>query len=134
MARILIIEDDRVLRSDLGLTVAGAGHNVRDAPNALQALKLMDSFAPDLVISDVCMPHVSGIELKLHIDRQRKKNNTVFFFVSALTEGKLAEAATEADVDDYFVKPVGAEMLLNAIDGHLQRRTKGTRSKSRWGW
>jgi DNA-binding response OmpR family regulator len=133
MARILIIEDDLVLRSDLALTVAEAGHEVRDASSAMQALKLMDSFAPDLVICDVCMPHVSGVELKLHIDRQKAKNNTIFFFVSALSQVKLAQAATEAEVDDYFCKPVGSFALMTAVDEHLKRKSKGDRTKSLWG-
>ena len=79
------------------------------------------------------MPHVSGVELKLHIDRQKAKNNTIFFFVSALSQVKLAQAATEAEVDDYFCKPVGSFALMTAVDEHLKRKSKGDRTKSLWG-
>lgn len=119
MARIMIIDDDRVLREEIASMIANGGHQVCEASGAMQALRMMETVLPDVIVCDICMPFVTGVEFKNYINNFKKLNNTKFIFVSALSEPELSEAATNAGVGAFLQKPVRSDDVIKAVNLQL---------------
>ena len=112
MARILIIEDERMLREMIADELTEFGHEVRQAGDGEEGLRLAREMRPDVILSDIGMPKVNGFKLKQALDSAGDR--TVFIFVSgrdsrdAVAEGLMMGAA------HYFTKPIDFDRL-NAV-------------------
>jgi len=116
--RILIVDDEpqitRVLRT--GLTTRG--YDVRVAADGESALDTFNDWHPDLVITDLSMPNMNGIEL---CGRLRLMSQVPIIVLSVKGEEKTKVDALDAGADDYVTKPFGIEELLARVRATLRR-------------
>lgn len=115
---ILIADDESIIRLGLKQILEEAGHTVYDAENGASALKLAEGCRPDLVILDIKMPEMDGLEAaRLLLSRTR----VPVIFLTAYGEQELIERAARLPVMGYLVKPIKEAELLAMIEVAAQR-------------
>ncbi len=122
MAKIVCVEDEAGIREDIVETLELAGHTVIQAENGALGLAAIICEKPDLVISDVTMPEMSGHDL-LRVLRESHPEfaDMPFVFLSALADRKDQIAGHQLGADDYLTKPVDFEIMHVIIDAKLKR-------------
>jgi DNA-binding response OmpR family regulator len=130
MARILIVEDDNMIRERLVKALTFEGYDAVGAENGAVALRQIENGIPDLVIADVLMPDVGGFDF-VSVLRAKPETRTVpIVIVTALSERLSQREFMELGVDDYLTKPFHIEELLRAVKTQLKKarwRTEGRR-------
>lgn len=122
MTKILYVEDESDLREDLIEELEEDGFEVAWAPNGAEGLRMLDSFKPDLVISDCLMPVMTGIEmLKQMRAGSPAFRSTPFIFLSAHADRAHVEEGLGVGADSYITKPVDYSTLLEAIESLCRR-------------
>lgn len=116
--RILIVDDDRLILATLSQGLAQAGYVIYQAGSGKDALQLASAHDPDLVILDVSMPYMSGIEVAKHL---REHTRIPFLFLSAYGDGDVVRQAAEHGAVGYLVKPVDTPQIIPAIEAGLAR-------------
>ena len=116
-SRILIIEDNREIRIAWIAALEEAGYLVDDAPNGSVGHEKFKQFNPDLVLLDVRMPVVDGMEVCRLI---REESGIPIIMLSAVADEMQKIQALEAGADDYVVKGVGVDELLARVAAHLR--------------
>jgi diguanylate cyclase (GGDEF)-like protein len=127
--RLLIVDDDPFIARLLEIELQAAGYKVRVANDGQQAIDMVRGDPPDLVITDVMMPHVDGFELTrmLRQDPRTAAVSVIILTARGLSADKLEGFAIGAD--DYIVKPFDTPELLARVRGVL-RRSKEMRDES----
>lgn len=116
--RILIVDDDEPTRRLLAESLEEEGYQVQVAADGRQALEIASSYLPDLVLLDVKMPEIDGLEVAR---RLHAKSSIPIIMLSALTEDIDRVAGLSAGSDDYITKPVRPRELLLRIQSLLRR-------------
>jgi DNA-binding response OmpR family regulator len=118
--RILVVEDDESMRELLRLHLSSAGYAVEVAEDAIAAGYALLKAPPDLIICDVEMPHMDGIELvaALRADQAMPQVPVIFLTSDEEREGR----ARELGVTEYLNKPIRLEELLKAVYRHLPQK------------
>jgi two-component system KDP operon response regulator KdpE len=111
-ARILIIEDEPPLRYALRRYLEESGYTTRDAEDGAAGLREFTAFKPDVVLLDLMLPDMSGVEVCQAI---RRGSETPIVVLSALGEEKTKVQALDQGADDYLTKPFGMDELLARI-------------------
>jgi two-component system NtrC family response regulator len=118
---ILVVDDDESLRRVTQMQLEEAGYEVFTAADAALGLQAMDEFAPSLVITDMKMPGMSGIELLREL-RSRYPETTVIL-ITAFGTVQTAVEAMKAGAYDYITKPIDYDELLLVLQRALERRS-----------
>lgn len=117
--RVLIVDDEPVIRLDLRTMLESMGHEVvGEADNGIDALQLARSLQPDLVIADLMMPEMDGIELSRQLAKERIAPVLV---LTAYSEPEMVMGADRAGVLGYLVKPFREADLAPAIQVAISR-------------
>ena len=114
MARILLIDDERQIRDVLTAVLSEHGHQVTSAESAEQALEVASRSAPDVIVSDVLLPGMNGVELLRRLREERP--NVACIFMTAYGSIRSAIEAIRAGGDEYLTKPFDNDELLLAIE------------------
>jgi DNA-binding response OmpR family regulator len=114
-ARLLLVEDDDDIRALFSATLRRAGYQPRVVSSGEQALDQVDELVPDLVISDVSMPGLSGLDVCRTLKGQPRTAGTAVLLVSALSSQQDREAGLQAGADDYLTKPIRPSQLLERV-------------------
>ena len=123
MARILVVEDDGALRTDIAHTVADWGHDVLVACDGRQGFKAINEWQPDLVLSDINMPNEDGMALVNRVAKAGSRyGDMAFIFVSSRSGSELMTAGIQCGADDYVTKPIDYALLQAKISAHLRKR------------
>ncbi len=109
--RILVVEDDPVAAAKLEAMLKAAGHTVAVAPDGAEGLKLALDLQPQLLIADVNMPNMDGIELCRALRETAVGKRIYYLIMTAVEDEDRQVQAFEAGADDYLVKPVKPRML-----------------------
>jgi CheY-like chemotaxis protein len=119
-ATILVVDDEEQLRAYLCLILEELGHHVLVANNGRQALALVRAHHPDLVISDVMMPGMGGVELcqTLRDDAEAAGDEHLVPFI--LTSSAGPRAAQDSQADDFLDKPYEFGQIRDAVQHWLQ--------------
>ena len=119
-SRILIVDDEESIRTVLRMALRRDGMEVREAANGREAVELIASWAPDVLVADLLMPEMNGIELL----RQAKAADDTLGFVILTGVGTTAEAiqALRLNADDYLLKPYDVAELSISVGRALERR------------
>lgn len=119
--KVLCIEDEPEILRDIADELADHGFMVDQAPSAEAALPCIDTGAPDLIICDMQMPGMNGLQLlqKLRA-RGDAMANVPFVFLTAFGDRETAIHGRKAGADDYLVKPVDFDLLIAAVESHLR--------------
>lgn len=112
--KILIVEDDEVTLKALEYRLKLEGYEVLVAKDGRHGKMHIQTYKPDLIISDILMPHTSGIEL-LSMVRHEMKLSTPFIIITVLGQRSNMEKAMEIGASDYVVKPLDANELIAKV-------------------
>jgi len=121
-ARILVVEDEPSIREVLNLYLRRAGYEVEVAGDGRAALESLADRMPDLVVLDLMLPHVDGLEITRWL---RERGDTPIIMLTARREEPERIAGLEMGADDYVVKPFSPQELVSRVRAVL-RRTRGT--------
>ncbi len=117
-ARILVVDDEPQIRRSLQVNLENKNYAVMTSPSGDKALEAMNRWLPDVVIVDLILPSMDGIELTRCI---RKHSPVPIIILSAIGDERKKVEALEAGADDYVTKPFGMEELSARIRSALRR-------------
>jgi two-component system, OmpR family, alkaline phosphatase synthesis response regulator PhoP len=119
--RILIVDDEQDIIEFTGYNLRKEGFQVWTATSGTQAIGLAREIKPHLILLDVMMPDMDGIETCERIREIPELNNVIVAFLTARTEDYSQIAGFEAGGDDYIAKPVRPKLLISRISALLKR-------------
>jgi len=119
--KILVVDDDQDIVEILRYNLSINGYDVKSAVNGKEAIKKAKLFIPDIILLDVMMPVMDGIEACSKIKTIPSLTNTIIIFLSARSEEFTQISAFDAGGDDYISKPVKPKILLKKIESILKR-------------
>lgn len=123
-ATLLVVEDEPNLLLGIRDILELDNYRVLTAQNGQQALDVLqrsDDQLPDLIVSDIMMPHMDGIEFLQEVRNREQWLTIPFIFLTAKGEKTDIQRGRKLGVDDYLVKPFDADDLLVAVDAKLRR-------------
>ena len=126
---ILIVDDEPDILEFLSYNVRKEGYKVFTASNGLEALRLVQQINPSLILLDVMMPKMDGIETCQVIRKDLNMVQPIIAFLTARTEDYAQIAGFEAGADDYINKPIRPRLLISKIES-LLRRNKNKQNSS----
>jgi two-component system alkaline phosphatase synthesis response regulator PhoP len=124
---ILIVDDEPDILEFLSYNVRKEGYKVFTASNGMEALRLVQQINPSLILLDVMMPKMDGIETCQVIRKDLNMVQPIIAFLTARTEDYAQIAGFEAGADDYINKPIRPRLLISKIES-LLRRNKSVQS------
>jgi len=116
--RILVVDDEPQIPRVLRTSLSSHGYDIRVANDGETALEIMKDWTPDLVITDLSMPNMDGLEL---CRRLRLSTKIPIIVLSVKGEERTKVQALDAGADDYVTKPFGIEELLARVRANLRR-------------
>ena len=121
---ILCVDDEPDILEILKYNLSNEGYNVLTANDGLSAISKAKEIIPNLIIIDIMMPNMDGIEACEKLRADQKFNDTIIMFLTARGEDYSHVAAYEAGADDYVTKPVKPKVLVSKVKGLLRRLKK----------
>jgi two-component system alkaline phosphatase synthesis response regulator PhoP len=122
MATILIVDDEDDIRQILAYNLIKEGFTVLEASRGVEALSLCETHKPDLILLDVMMPGMDGIEVCEAIKSNPANNSIIICFLTARSEDYSQIAGLDVGGDDYVNKPVKPKVLISRVHALLRRR------------
>ena len=122
--KVLLVDDEESVLDFLSYNLKKHGYIVETASNGLKALTKYNEFHPDLVIVDVMMPEMDGIELCSKLREENENSEVIVVFLTARSEDYTHIAALESGADDYITKPIKPKLLVAKINSLLKRQNK----------
>jgi DNA-binding response OmpR family regulator len=122
--KILVVDDDVLLRQTIVTTLSDEGYGVLQASDGRGALNILEEQPIDLIVADVSMPGMNGYQLLEEIHQDPRLVAIPFLFMSARTLDSDIRYALELGADNYLRKPINLEDLLAMIRGKLRRSKK----------
>ena len=121
-SRVLIVDDEPQITRVLKTVLTSQGYEVRTAAEGEAALANFNEWRPELVITDLYMPHMDGLELCRRI---RAQSNVPIIVLSVKGEEGTKVEALDSGADDYVTKPFGTDELLARVRANLRRAAPG---------
>lgn len=121
---ILVVDDEPDILELVQYNLEKEGFAVYTAGNGREAIEIAERARPDLILLDVMMPEMDGMETCLEMRENPKLQNTVVAFLTARGEDYSQIAGFDAGADDYITKPIKPRVLLSRIKALLRRSTK----------
>lgn len=123
--KILIVDDEPDIIEFIAYNLKKEGYEVESAGNGKAALDLAPKFQPDLIILDIMMPEMDGVEVCKKLRQQPMFEDTLIAFLTARNEDYTQIAALEIGGDDYITKPIKPGVLISRIKALFRRSKKG---------
>ena len=128
--RILLVDDEEDILEFLSYNLIKEGFKIKTASNGKSALKILEKFNPDLIILDVMMPEMDGIEVCESIRKNEKNDDVLILFLTARSEDYSELAGFSAGADDYITKPIKPKLLVSRVNAILKRKRKTKETSS----
>ncbi len=119
--KILIVEDEADVRENISELLVEEGYEVMGARNGLEGFASIKKFRPDLVICDVTMPLMGGLELLKRIQDEKINFDKPFIFLSARAAKENMRMGMNLGADDYITKPYTREEILEAVSSRMNK-------------
>ncbi len=113
--KILIVDDSLSIRQLVSMTLIKEGYEVVEAENGEDALRKLESIRPNLIISDVNMPKMNGIELVKAVKKQPSHKFTPIMMLTTESQEQKKQEGREAGAKAWLVKPFSQDKLLAAV-------------------
>jgi two-component system alkaline phosphatase synthesis response regulator PhoP len=123
--KILLVDDEPDILEILTYSLESSGYKVYRANNGLEAIEIAEKIIPDLIIMDVMMPKMNGIETCYHFRKSNNLKDVIITFLSARSEDFSKIAGFEAGADGYITKPIKPKVLLSEVKALLRRKNSG---------
>jgi CheY-like chemotaxis protein len=120
---ILIVDDNQLNLKLIRVLLAGEGYSVHTAGDAEEALAMLETATPDLILMDVQLPGMDGLELTRRLKNDPARSRIVVLALTAYAMKGDEEKALAAGADGYLTKPVDTRSLPDVISRHLERRS-----------
>lgn len=120
--KILIVDDEQDILEIIGYNLRKEGYEVATAANGKEAINVAIETKPDLIILDVMMPEMDGMETCFQMRNIPALKNTLITFLSARSEDYSQIAGFDAGADDYITKPVKPRVLVSKVKAILRRK------------
>lgn len=120
--KILIVDDEPDIVEFIRYNITNAGYQVHMAYNGVEALEIAEKEYPDLILLDIMMPKMDGVEVCQRLRANSKFDNTIIAFLTARSEDYSQVAALDYGGDDYITKPILPKVLMSRIKALLRRR------------
>lgn len=120
--KILLVDDEGDILDVVGYNLLKEGYEVHTASNGREAIQVAEKVMPDLILLDVMMPEMDGMETCALIRENKKLKHTVIAFLSARSEDYSQIAGYDVGADDYITKPIKPRVLVSKVKGLLRRR------------
>ena len=127
--KILIVDDEKDILEFLSYNLQKEGYEIFRANNGNSALKVAKKEIPDLIILDVMMPEMDGIETCEKIREIESLDSTLILFLTARSEEYSELAGFSAGADDYVTKPIKPKLLISRVNALLRRKGKNKDQK-----
>ena len=121
--RILLVDDEKDILEFLSYNLTKEGFIVKTCLNGSSAIRVIDEFQPNLIVLDVMMPGMDGIETCEIIRANSNYDNIIIAFLTARSEDYSQVAGLEAGADDYINKPIKPKVLVSRVKALLRRKT-----------
>jgi len=128
--KVLIVDDEPDILEFLHYNLSRSGFTTVQATNGKDAIKLADTEIPDLILLDIMMPGMDGVETCYEMRKNAKLRNTLIAFLTARSEEYSEIAGLEAGADDYIQKPIRPRLLLTRIKALMRRKESAMASTS----
>lgn len=123
---VLLIDDEPDIIEFIGYNLKKEGYIVHSAKDGIEGLKKAVALKPNLILLDVMMPNMDGIETCENIRATAEISNTVISFLTARSEDYSKLSGLEAGADDYISKPIKPKLLVSKVKSLLRRVQKNT--------
>ena len=117
MDSILIIDDEEDIINLLSYNLEKEGFKVYSAMNGVEGIEMAKKIHPSLIVLDVMMPELDGIETCERLRQEEQFQDTIIMFLTARGEDYSYVAAFDAGADDYVTKPIKPKVLLSKVKG-----------------
>ncbi len=126
---ILIVDDEKDILEFLSYNLKNEGYKVFQSRSGEEAIKITNEINPDLIILDIMMGGINGIETCHLLRKKENLQDTLIVFLTARNEDFSEIAAFEAGADDYIYKPIKPKVFLSRIQAILKRVTNQEKQK-----
>ncbi len=126
MEKILLVDDENDILEFVSYNLTKEGFQVLTCNNGREAIKIAQKENPDLIILDVMMPEMDGIEACHELRKIDKLKDTLIMFLSARGEDYSQVAGFDAGADDYVSKPIKPRLLVSRVKAILRRKSGKT--------
>lgn len=127
--RVLVVEDDRSQALFAESILRNAGFETRSETDPLRVLAVLDEFEPDLILMDLYMPNVDGMELTAIIRERERFIGVPIVFLSGELDEEKHFAALDAGGDDFLAKPIRPKHLIAAVTNRIRRARVSRRAQ-----
>ena len=128
--KILLVDDEQDIIDLISYNLEKENYQVKSALNGRDAIEIAKEFLPDLILLDVMMPEMDGIETCVEMREIESLKPSIIAFLTARGEDYSQIAGFDAGADDYISKPIKPRVLLSRIQALLRRKRSGGESKS----
>lgn len=122
--KVLIVDDIPENIQILGEMIKDFDLDVKIAEGGEEAIEIIDSYTPDIILLDLMMPHVNGWDVIDHVREKYNKNEMVIIVVSLLSNKDNIDECYELGANDYIIKPVIKARLISSIESHLRNLSR----------
>lgn len=120
--KVLLIDDEQDILELIKYNLDKEGYAVETAENGRDGIEIAKKFRPDLILLDVMMPAMDGIETCAEIRKIKEIQNTIIAFLTARSEDYSQIAGFDAGADDYIAKPIKPRVLVSRVKALLRRQ------------
>lgn len=121
--KILVVDDEEVILDLLEYNLEKEGYIVKTASDGIKAIEIAEEFQPDLILLDIMMPIMDGVETCRKIRTISSLSKVLVLFLTARSEEYSEIAAFDVGADDYITKPIKPRVLMSRISAVLRRKT-----------
>lgn len=122
--KILLVDDEEDILEFLSYNLIKDGFEILTANNGAKGLALAKKHKPDLVILDVMMPEMDGVDVCQRLRELPELDETLVLFLSARAEDYSQLAGFSAGADDYITKPIKPKLLISRVNAILRRKSR----------
>jgi two-component system alkaline phosphatase synthesis response regulator PhoP len=128
MSKILLVDDEQDILEFMSYTLRKEGYEVLTSINGVEAIEVAKKANPQLIILDIMMPEMDGIETCKEMRSIGSLKNVLIAFLSARNEDYTQIAGFDVGADDYIIKPIRPKVFLSRIQALLRRHARGISS------
>lgn len=122
--KILVVDDESDIVEMLSYNLEKEGYEVKTASDGKKAIEVAKKFIPDLILMDIMMPVMDGVEACRQLREMPEMNETYIIFLTARAEEYSEVAAFDVGADDYINKPIKPRALMSRISAYFRRELK----------